>query len=204
MTLTTQFTAMMSLALLGTAVAAVIDVYHQSLRPQKSAHRYITDSLIFVINGVLVYYVIFQINGGSLRFYFVLAFLLGISTYFALIQSWFWRLLTTILNILSIVFRTIERIIYYVIVWPIKWLFVVMLGFVTFWLNVLWRLLVGILRLVQVIVSPFVPRIVKMYLHFFWKYCDNRLKTVWSLIRIHKKKRRRQSYVQEKEVDGER
>ncbi|WP_411954420.1 spore cortex biosynthesis protein YabQ [Alkalibacillus sp. S2W] len=202
MTLTTQFTTMLVLILCGLLIGALFDVYKQLVRPHDFKNRLVIDSLFCGLVGVWLYYTLFQLNGGALRFYFVIALALGISTYYALFQAIFLRIFAYFLNFLSACFRIIYQLIDHVIVKPLTWIFRVLTGIVVFVLSIVWRLIVTLMKLIKLLLAPFVPRIVKKYLKHFVETCDNRIRFMWKKLVLLIKKRRRARDVQEEEKNG--
>ncbi|MDQ0158459.1 spore cortex biosynthesis protein YabQ [Alkalibacillus salilacus] len=202
MTLTTQFTTMLVLILCGLLIGAIFDVYKQLVRPHAFKNRLVIDSLFCGLVGVWLYYILFQLNGGALRFYFIIALALGISIYYALFQDIFLRFFAYFLNLLSACFRAIYQLINHVIVKPITWIVRVLAGIVVFVLSIVWRVIVTLFKLIKLLLAPFLPRIVKKYLKQFVETCDNRIRVVWKKLGLFIKKRRRAGDVQEEEKNG--
>ncbi len=91
MTLSTQFLTMLSMIGMGSLFGAMLDTYQRFLkRPKrKSLIVFINDLFFWIIQALLIFYTLFQVNNGELRFYIFLALLCGFAAY----QSLFKRLI---------------------------------------------------------------------------------------------------------------
>ncbi|CRK85372.1 spore cortex biosynthesis protein YabQ [Neobacillus massiliamazoniensis] len=109
MTLSTQFLTMLSMVGMGSAFGAMFDTYQRFLnRPQRKYWIvFVNDVLFWILQAVLIFYTLFLVNNGELRFYIFVALLCGFAAY----QSLFKRIYLRFLEILIYSVLTICRFI---------------------------------------------------------------------------------------------
>lgn len=89
MTLTVQFYTMVSMVAMGLWLGIAMDTYSRFLHPhrKKSFWLYINDVIFWLLQGLLIFYVLFLVNEGTLRLYIFFALLCGYAAYRALFQQ---------------------------------------------------------------------------------------------------------------------
>src|SRR6516165_4054961 len=109
MTLSTQFLTMLSMVGMGSAFGAMFDTYQRFLnRPQRKYWIvFVNDVLFWILQAILIFYTLFLVNNGELRFYIFVALLCGFAAY----QSLFKRIYLRFLEILIYSVITICRFI---------------------------------------------------------------------------------------------
>ncbi|RFU66910.1 spore cortex biosynthesis protein YabQ [Peribacillus saganii] len=124
MTLTTQFYTLLAMIGMGSCFGAALDTYNRFLKRTKrnSLIVFVNDLLFWIVQALIIFYVLFLVNEGELRFYLFLALLCGFSAYQALLKSIYLKWLEA--GIRSIIWTAmmISRMLKIMIFQPIKWL----------------------------------------------------------------------------------
>jgi spore cortex biosynthesis protein YabQ len=100
MTLSTQFLTMLSMIGMGSLFGVMFDTYQRFLdRPnRKSWIVFINDLLFWVIQALIIFYILFLVNNGELRFYIFIALLCGFAAYQSLFKGIYLKLLEVMIN----------------------------------------------------------------------------------------------------------
>ncbi len=109
----------------GTWLGASIDTYKRFAREPRPSLSWVTvlnDFLFWLIQGLLIFYILLKVNEGEMRFYVFLALLCGYAAYQALFQRPYLQILETSIRISIAIFRFIRTLIIMILINPIKWL----------------------------------------------------------------------------------
>ncbi|WP_017187583.1 spore cortex biosynthesis protein YabQ [Alkalibacillus haloalkaliphilus] len=193
MTLSTQFITMLTMVFAGILSVGSFDTYKRLLRPHVYWQQYAIDILFFLTMGSVVYYLLFLANGGILRFYLVIAFLLGVSAYYALFQNAFLKGLEVTIRVLVNLYNFITNLVNLLLVKPILWILILSFSIIVAIGRFLLKLLQLLIKVLFAIISPFIPRIVKKYLNSFVHTCDNEIRRWWKILRSWWENRRKTS-----------
>lgn len=121
MTLSTQFMSMIVMIALGIYFGAAFDTYNHFLKRNKR-NRWIVffnDVFFWLLQGLIIFYTLFQVNYGELRFYLFLALMCGFSAYQSLFKNVYLKLLNEIIRFLVAVFKFTKKIFIFFIYKPI-------------------------------------------------------------------------------------
>ncbi|AVQ97604.1 spore cortex biosynthesis protein YabQ [Oceanobacillus iheyensis] len=153
MTLSTQFLTMLTMVSSGFYLGIVQDTFRRFTPYWKKrvVLTYTMEISFWLTQTLIVFYVLFRVNGGELRFYIFAAFLLGFATYQALAADSYKKLLEHIIRIMTAVYRFVERCVIALIITPIKWI-LKLLWTITF--HVFKLLGTVLLFLLTVIITP--------------------------------------------------
>ncbi len=132
MTLTTQFYTLLAMIGMGSYFGASLDTYQYFLkRPERNKWIvFFHDILFWLLQSLLVFYVLFMVNQGEIRFYLFLALLCGFAAYQALLKKAYMSLLEIIITVCLAIFRFIYKMVKVFIMAPV--LFLVHIFFVLF------------------------------------------------------------------------
>ncbi len=176
MTLSTQFYTMLSMIGMGALFGATLDTYSRFLNRSERNRWvvFINDILFWVLQALSIFYILFVVNFGEIRFYIFLALLCGFAGYQALIKqhylSFLERLILFCISLYNFVVKMVKNLIYS----PIKWMVVLVLTLV---LSMGKGLLSVILFLLKVILN-IVHWAVKLVITPIWWI----LKAIWNLL----------------------
>ena len=124
MTLTVQFYTMVAMVAMGVWLGIAMDTYSRFLHPDrsKSLWLYANDIVFWLLQGLIIFYVLYLVNEGELRFYVFLAILCGYAAYRSLFQPLYRRLLERIILITIAIIRFVKSLFIYIIYQPIRFI----------------------------------------------------------------------------------
>lgn len=126
MTLTVQFYTMVSMVAMGLWLGIAMDTYSRFLHPhrKKSFWLYINDVIFWLLQGLLIFYVLFLVNEGTLRLYVFFALLCGYAAYRALFQQLYRhsleRIIIITITIMSVIKSLVTNLVYRPILFILK------------------------------------------------------------------------------------
>lgn len=134
MTLSTQFYTMLAMIGMGSIFGASLDTYQRFL---KRGHRkplfvFLNDILFWVLQGFIIFYVLFLVNYGEIRFYLLLALLCGFAAYQALIKRIYLYMLERIIRFVKATISFIKRLFIILIYRPIKGIVLLLISVLLF------------------------------------------------------------------------
>jgi spore cortex biosynthesis protein YabQ len=111
MTLSTQFLTMLSMIGMGSMFGVMLDTYQRFLnRPnRKSWIVFFNDLLFWAVQALLIFYILFLVNNGELRFYIFIALLCGFAAYQSLFKGFYLQLLETLINMAISIYRFFRK-----------------------------------------------------------------------------------------------
>ena len=124
MTLTVEFYTMVAMVAMGVWLGIAMDTYSRFLHPDrsKSLWLYANDIVFWLLQGLIIFYVLYLVNEGELRFYVFLAILCGYAAYRSLFQPLYRRLLERIILITIAIIRFVKSLFIYLIYQPIRFI----------------------------------------------------------------------------------
>ena len=154
MTLSTQLLTMISMVVSGIYLGFATETYRRIsvIWNSKKVVTFIIEILYWIIQTLILFFVLFQVNDGELRVYIFLACLLGFSMYVVMFKTIYIRVLEWIIKVLVAITVGIINIINTLVVRPVRWIIEVLLRIVYFIGNLLYRILRFILK---ILLSPF-------------------------------------------------
>ena len=111
MTLSTQFFTLLSMIGMGTLFGAMFDTYQRFLKRPKRKQWivFFNDLLFWIIQAVIIFYTLFLVNNGELRFYIFLALICGFAAYQSLFKGIYLRLLEFVIKSVIAISRFLKR-----------------------------------------------------------------------------------------------
>lgn len=162
MTLTTQFYTLITMIGMGSCFGASLDTYQLFLKRTERRRWivFIHDLLFWLIQALLVFYVLFLVNQGELRFYSFLALVCGFAAYQALFKKSYLFILKIMIAFVKGILRLIKKICEVLLVKPILAVILLIVFLVKLLYTGLFSLVQMILKVViwviRVILVPFV------------------------------------------------
>ncbi|MCU9615278.1 spore cortex biosynthesis protein YabQ [Caldibacillus lycopersici] len=149
MSLTTQFYTMLAMIGMGSYLGAALDTYSRFLKRSKRKRWYvfINDILFWFLQGLFLFYVLFLVNNGEIRFYIFVALLCGFAAYQSLLKKLYNSILETLIQIMVNTFRFSVKLFSNIIVRPIAMLLTFLLSVLLFFWKLLLKLLQFLLKL---------------------------------------------------------
>ncbi|WP_110926091.1 spore cortex biosynthesis protein YabQ [Bacillus massiliglaciei] len=124
MTLTVQFYTLISMIGMGSCFGAALDTYNRFLMRSKRRRWivFIHDFLFWVLQGLVIFYVLFLVNEGEFRLYLFLALFCGFAAYQALFKGLYLKILEWLISFVVHLLQFISKSIKILVFHPIKWI----------------------------------------------------------------------------------
>ncbi len=162
---------------MGSYFGASLDTYNRFLQRSKRK-RWIVfchDILFWFLQGLSIFYVLFLVNKGELRFYIFLALLCGFAAYQSLLKEGYLRLLEIVISMVISIYRFFVKMIRILIFRPIYSLVMLLFSLMLMGGKGLLALAQGcgkvLLFIVQVLLKPF-----EWILKLFWNLLPKKIK----------------------------
>ncbi len=198
MSLSTQFFTMLSMIGMGSLFGAMFDTYQRFLNRPKRKHWivFFNDLLFWVIQALIIFYTLFLVNNGEIRFYIFLALICGFAGYQSLFKGIYLRLLEAAIHISISVYQFFKRASHLLIYKPVVGLIhlvtiiVLSLGrglfsLVKFLFKVIWTILKNIFVILQKILLLFwklLPKGLKKSVEKLYNRTAGKFKTIGNII----------------------
>jgi spore cortex biosynthesis protein YabQ len=142
------------MVLMGIWIGMAVDTYGRFIHEKRKWHwfHFLNDLLFWLVQALLVFYVLLHVNHAEIRFYIFIALICGYAAYRALFDRLYKKLLEWIVSVIVSLFKFAARLINIMMVMPIKWLFMIISGIILYVLNILRK---SIFILLKIIFSPF-------------------------------------------------
>jgi spore cortex biosynthesis protein YabQ len=159
---------------MGSGFGAALDTYSRFLNrsERKRWIVFIHDFLFWIIQGLLIFYVLFLVNEGEFRLYLFLALLCGFSAYQALFKGFYQRFLEFLIILVIKLARFIANSVHMLIFLPIKWVIVSILA-----------IIIGIGKFVWTLLK-WAGKILLFILNIFWRPLKWILTYIWNLLPV--------------------
>lgn len=177
MTLSTQFMTMLAMIGMGIFFGAGLDTYNRFLKrsKRKSWLVFINDVLFWILQGLFIFFVLFRVNQGELRFYIFIALLCGFATYQSLFKviylKWLEMLISLVISLLKFFSKLVYLLIYKPIYFVITTLFELILAIGKGLLVLFKWFIMAIWFVIKVVFMP-----IKWILLLIWKLSPKTIK----------------------------
>jgi spore cortex biosynthesis protein YabQ len=177
MTLSTQFLTMLSMIAMGSLFGVMFDTYQRFLnRPnRKSWIVFLNDLLFWVIQAMIIFYTLFLVNNGELRFYIFVALLCGFAAYQSLFKGIYLRLLEFIINTVIAIYKFMRRAFQLLIYKPVVGLIQLVISIIILLGRGLFSLVKFVLKILWVVLKVILVPIEKIVL-LLWKLLPKTIK----------------------------
>ncbi|GGM36624.1 spore cortex biosynthesis protein YabQ [Paraliobacillus quinghaiensis] len=151
--------------------------------------NYMMEISFWLLQTLILFYLLFVVNNGEVRFYIFLAVLCGFAAYQSLFASYYCRLLERIITSFLALYHFVYQIIDTIIFTPLKWLIQLLFAIFLLIIRLIYWLFWMILRIIYIpisiivnIFSHFIPKNAKNYLHSLagiYSKIENSIVTRW-------------------------
>lgn len=133
---------MLAMTVMGVWIGASIDTYRRflSVRRPPIWLMFTNDVVFWLLQGLLMFYILLNVNEGEMRMYVFLAVLLGYAAYQSLFQTIFLRWLETTIRCIKTLYRLTVKTVEMFIILPIKWLLQIIFALCMIVVTALWRI----------------------------------------------------------------
>lgn len=179
MTLTTQFLTMLSMIGMGSLFGASLDTYNRFLQRRRRRNWivFLNDILFWVFQGLSIFYVLFMINEGELRFYIFLALLCGFAAYQSLLKRTYLLILDWLISLAISTYKISVNLFKTLVYRPLQFLFMSAVSLLVLLGKGIFSLLKTTLKILYWILKvawkPF-----QLILIIFWKLLPKKIKKV--------------------------
>jgi spore cortex biosynthesis protein YabQ len=177
MTLSTQFVTMLAMISMGVFFGTSLDTYNRFLQRSKRKNWlvFINDVLFMVVQGLLVFYTLFKVNQGELRFYIFIAILCGFAAYQSVFKQWYLKWLEKMIKFCISVYRFFVKLINLLIYKPIYILITTLITIIISLGKGLWAIAKWLLRCIVIVIKIAFKPIQWVFL-LFWKLIPKSIK----------------------------
>jgi len=174
MTLTTQLQTMLAMIGMGSFLGAALDTYRYFFKRNDKMQWvvFLNDLIFWILQGLIIFYVLLNVNKGELRLYIFLALLCGFALYQSMLQTFYIKSLYFFISIFRTVYRFIVTAIKAIIVKPILLLLQFLLMVVKSLSNFLWNFIKWtsqiFFNLCKILLAPFI-----LVVKFIWRRFPN-------------------------------
>ncbi|RDU34790.1 spore cortex biosynthesis protein YabQ [Neobacillus piezotolerans] len=178
MTLSVQFLTMAAMVSAGAAFGAMLDTYHRFLnrKNRKSWITFVNDILFWVVQALIVFYVLFHVNKGEIRFYIFLALLCGFAAYQALLKGAYLWILDRVINAAVTAGRFLAKTVRLLIFKPVTGLIQFAIALVLILMKAILSLLRLLLRIVYFLIRMLILLPLEKIFTFLWKLLPKGIK----------------------------
>lgn len=169
MIVSVQFLTMLAMIGMGSFFGAAFDTYNRFLKRavRKRWIVFCNDILFWLLQALIIFYVLYRVNGGELRFYIFLALLCGFAAYQSLLRPGYLRLLEFLIKTVVAVCKFLAKVYLYFIYRPLYALVKMAISILLMLGNALLALLKGFYRFFSML-SKFVLKPFKWILRRIW------------------------------------
>lgn len=162
---------------MGALFGTMLDTYQRFLQRSKRKHWlvFLNDILFWTIQALLIFYTLFLINKGEIRFYIFVALLCGFAAYQSLFKSLYLRILELIITSFISFYNFLKKLISILVFKPVRGLIQLGIFIVVFIGRGLITLVNFILKVLLFIVKFPLIWLGKILL-IFWKLMPKRIK----------------------------
>lgn len=177
MTLSTQFLTMLSMIGMGSLFGAMFDTYQRFLnRPKRKTWIvFFNDLLFWIIQALLIFYTLFIINNGEIRFYIFIALICGFAAYQGLFKGIYLRILEIVIETIIAVTKFLKNTFRLLIYKPILGLIQLVITIILALGRGLYTLVKFVFKVLLLLVKIIVFPLQKIVL-IFWKLLPRGLK----------------------------
>ncbi len=177
MTLSTQFITMLSMIGMGSLFGAMFDTYQRFLKRPKRKQWivFFNDLLFWAIQALLIFYTLFLVNKGEIRFYIFLALICGFAAYQSLLKGIYLHLLEWIIQSVVFIYRLVKKALRLIIYEPIVGLIQLVVMIILALGRGLWTLVQSVFKILRFILKV-IFAIVKKISLIFWRLLPKGLK----------------------------
>ncbi|MCP8618182.1 spore cortex biosynthesis protein YabQ [Salirhabdus salicampi] len=199
MSLTVQFVTIVTMIGSGFYLGMAVETFYRfyNRKRYQQIFRYINEGLFWVLQGLILFYILYLVNYGEIRFYILLAVICGYAAYQSMFRTTFLKILEISIRWAATIYRFCKQLCNTFIFAPLRWMLMVLksilllLWGVVIWLIILpWRLIKRPIQVLGKLLWGMVPKIIKKYILSLWQYCSKMIYMVQKWYKSMLQKRR--------------
>jgi spore cortex biosynthesis protein YabQ len=149
MTLSVQFMTMVSMVLSGFYLGIALDTFRRFTPywKRKVILTYLMEICFWLTQTVILFFILFQVNSGEIRFYIFIACLLGFAMYQVFAATMYKNILEHIIRFITAIYRFCKKVVQALIVQPIIWILTLLITIVLGIARIIWQIILFLLKL---------------------------------------------------------
>ncbi|WP_085993732.1 spore cortex biosynthesis protein YabQ [Oceanobacillus senegalensis] len=149
MTLSVQFLTMITMVGSGFYLGMALDTFRRFTPYWKNTVflNYLMEICFWLTQTIILFYILFQVNAGEIRFYVLIACLLGFSMYQVFAANIYKRMLEHMIRVVTAIYQFFKRLVQALIIQPIIWMVTVLITIVVGLATALWKVVLFIAKL---------------------------------------------------------
>jgi len=169
---------MLAMIGMGSLFGASLDTHNRFLKrsKRKSWIVFINDIMFWLFQGLSVFYVLFSVNMGELRFYIFIALLCGFAAYQSLFKKIYLKILERAITITINVYIFFVKAVRMLVVRPLQFFAATVLSLLIMTGRGLYSLVKWLLAVLLWLLKNLLWKPVKMILLLFWKLLPKKVK----------------------------
>jgi spore cortex biosynthesis protein YabQ len=177
MTLSTQFMTMLAMIGMGVFFGGTLDTYNRLIKREKrkSWLVFINDILFWVLQGLFIFFILFRVNQGELRFIIFIALICGFAAYQSLFKQIYLIGLEKFISLVITIFRFFKWLLYLLIYKPIQFLISTLLAIFIRIGKSLFVIIKWLIRCIGFIIK-IIAKPILLFLLLFWELFPKTIK----------------------------
>jgi spore cortex biosynthesis protein YabQ len=162
---------------MGAIFGTMLDTYQRFLQRSKRKHWlvFLNDILFWAIQALLVFYILFLVNKGEIRFYIFIALVCGFAAYQSLFRRLYLRILEELISSFVSFYIFLKKLTIILLFRPVQGLIQIGMFIILFFGRGLYTLVKFVLKALLFIMK-FILQIVGKILLIFWKPLPKKIK----------------------------
>lgn len=150
MSLSVQFTTLLAMIGMGSLFGAMLDTYQRFLQRgrRKRWLVFLNDILFWLIQALLIFYVLFLVNYGEIRFYLILALICGFAAYQSLFKGLYLKGLEGLIRFVKLLAGVVWRTLHLLVYQPLKGIYLLTVAVALY----LAKLLLALVKAVNLVI----------------------------------------------------
>lgn len=150
MTLSVQFMTIISMIIGGFYLGIMLDTFRRFTVYWKNNNflTYFLEIFFWLVQMFILFYILFRMNAGEVRFYIIVACLLGFAMYKALAAPLYKKVLEQVIRAFLWMYNLIIKVLDMIIITPLKWVLHIVITVLIFFLQLLVTCSLFILKLI--------------------------------------------------------
>ncbi|WP_309228234.1 spore cortex biosynthesis protein YabQ [Virgibacillus saliphilus] len=159
-----QFATMIAMVLGGFYLGIIQETFRRFTPywKEKVIFSYVMEVSFWLTQTVILFYVLFRVNGGEIRVYIFAACLLGFAMYQVFAAGIYKRILERIIRIVAAIYRFFANVVQALILTPITWMVKLIIGIVLWIAGLFASILLFLLKLVYVPIKWILQKIYRL------------------------------------------